>query len=416
MRFIVRLALFCVLCGGCATLDAEREIRRLEARVVQTPDDAESLRDLGVLYLRMSRFPEANDRLQAAYRRDDTDPETLFHLGLVQEKLGRTDTAFRLYERYAVVPEDSEYRQRMEGRYRYLERIRLREEIRTLAADLERAVAEPAVTPNPSVVAVYPLTYEGENARYAPLSRGLSEMLTTDLANVESLRLVERIRLQTLLDEMALPDQIAMDPETTPRVGRLIGAGQVIGGLFDVSSDRNLTVEISVMAVEDASEQGTERSADALENVFALEKRLVFGLIEEMGIELTPEEEQRIEFIPTQNLQAFLAYSRGLLEEDAGNFSQAARFYQRAGRLDPGFDEAAARSETMEAVEAGAGTTDELLSDVFALPPPVDVGIERLTKLNESIGAVIYPGQESREPAQELPSDLPDPPRPPGSL
>jgi hypothetical protein len=61
--------------------------------------------------------------------------------------------------------------------------------------------------------------------------------------------------------------------------------------------------------------------------------------------------------VPTRDLQAFLAYSRGLLEEDRGNFGAAARQFNRAQTIDATFQEAARGADRTSGLEAAAGPT-----------------------------------------------------------
>src|SRR5262249_48647567 len=62
-----------------------------------------------------------------------------------------------------------------------------------------------------------------------------------------------------------------------------------------------------------------------------------------LGIALSPAEQRAIAERPTADLQAFLAFSRGLEAEDQGRFEDAALFYQQAATRDPAFAAARAR-------------------------------------------------------------------------
>ena len=96
---------------------------------------------------------------------------------------------------------------------------------------------------------------------------------------------------------------------------------------------------------------------DALENLFSLEKALVFRTLREvLGVELTPAEEQAILENRAQNVLAFLAYGRGLRERDRGNYRGALAEFQQAQQLDPGFDAAGTAADEASALE-GAATT-----------------------------------------------------------
>ena len=53
---------------------------------------------------------------------------------------------------------------------------------------------------------------------------------------------------------------------------------------------------------------------------------------------------------PTSNLQAFLAYSRGVQAEDQGKFDEAARFFESAKTIDPSFSAATSKSAVSNVV------------------------------------------------------------------
>ncbi len=419
------LMLLTVLCTSCAGIrmsddpaDYERSTRRLQARIAADPGDAEALRDLGIIYLRTKRFPQAAERLQEAFAHGADDPKTLLHLGLAVEAMGRQQTAIRLYEKYVEVPRLSPYRKLMEGRYRTLSRQIAQEEIRQQVL----REAEIGGETSPRILAVVPFRYQGSDDQYAPLGRGLAEMLTIDLARVPDLQLVERVRLQALLDELDLGQTGAVDPSTAPRMGRLLGAGRLVGGNYNVLAGGNLSVDAALVSVESAEVPAVESRSGSISDLFRLQKDVAFALIDELGYVLTPEQREQIERLPTQNMQAFLAYSRGLQEEDAGNFDAAARHFGQAQQLDPNFEAAAAQYDSAESMRDAEGTTQDVVAmasreDAIG-DGPLDLVDLRIGTLGENLGANLVPGQESRKPFAEAAGSgaarLPDPPPPPG--
>ncbi len=399
--------------------DYRDELGALQQRIAANPSDGEALRDLGVIYLKTRNFAEANSYLEQAYARDTADPKTLFYLGMAKETLAQRDTAIRLYEKYAEVPAASPYRRLMQGRYAWLSRRMLRDEMARLA-QVETGVGD---STSARIVAVFPLVYQGNEDRFRPLARGLAEMISVDLGQVEALRVVERIRLQVLLDELQLSQSQYMDQGTAPRVGRLLGAGRIVSGTYNVLGGDDLRVEGALAALETSELLQLSPQSEALRNLFQIQKAVVFDLLQRMGIELTNEERQGIEFIPTQNLQAFLAFSRGLLEEDDDNFGLAAQFYGQAASLDPGFARASAKAEELEAVadadmEIEAFVAEAAAADGGPESGAIDLMALRISLLNAAIGNGFFPGDVSRKPAPEAGGEainLPDPPRPPGN-
>lgn len=396
----------------------------LEQRLTRSPDDGDALRDLGIIHVRTRRYARAHELLTRAFARDPEDARTLYHLGLASEALARYDTALRVYGQYPEVPRLSPYRRLLAGRYAALTRRRLQDEVRQRLA-AEQTLADEA--PEPRVVAVYPLAYQGDDATHAALGMGLAELISLDLANVTALRLVERARVQALLDELRLAEAGAVDPTTAPRVGQLLGAGRLVGGVYAVLPGGTLRLDAALWEA-DADAPALAPQSGALNRFFDLEKRLVFALLDGMGIVLTPEERQRIEFIPTQNLQAFLAFSRGLEREDAGAFGAAADFFAQAVRLDPGFTLAQDHLDAAQGQALAGGTLEEALAAADALDPALprsllpglDPLAHRLAMMNRMLGQHLVPGLDAREPAAESglgdgtgPGLLPEPPDPP---
>lgn len=336
------------------------EVAHLQERLASHPGDAQALRELGAIYVRTGRPSKAYDRLKTAYSRVPTDPKTMFFLGLASERVGKRQAALRLFERFDQVPDDSRYRSLMRGRYEWLVRQDARNQIRDLIAQ-ERALPTDRIAED--AVAIMPLQYNGTDERYEPLGRGLAEMMMTDLATIDRLRIVERVRLQALLDELKLAQSKYIDPSTAPQVGKLLGAGRLVGGSYFVTDDNQIRLNLDVASV--AGGGGVRPLADQegdLSQLFRLQTALVFDLIQSFGIDLTARERDAIETVPTRDLQAFLAYSRGLLEEDRGNFGAAQQQFQRAQSLDAGFQQAADGAARTSGLRKSGGSTAQAVN------------------------------------------------------
>ncbi len=426
LRSTLCLFLIALAWIGCApteatltTADYRERLPALEARAAERPRDADALRDLGEAYAQLQRFPEAQQALQRAYDLDRDDPKTLYYLGVAHEGAGEEADALFILGKYTAVSPDSPYRPLMEARHTWLRRAVARRELRALLV-MEDDLADARAT---DAVAVFPFVYRGSDPRYQVLGRGLGEMLTTDLASVEGLQVVERVRLQALLEEIDMARGEAFDPRTAPRLGRLLQSGRVVGGSFDVMGDRLQTDVVLWAWKAEPDPTLSEHSAD-LAALFRLEKEIVFGVIDELGITLSPADRERIERIPTRDIQAFLAYSRGLREEDAGRFGAAAEQFGQAARLDPGFGAAAERAGEAQALSNAGGPISAALgagrgaSSSEPSGSMEDLVSTRLSSLNQSLGAYVVPSEETR--AGEVPFEppviepIPDPPPPPG--
>ena len=432
-RFLVLLCLV-VGVGGCGgpsvTMDQdsdafEEQEDRLQERLSDHPDDGEALRDLGSIYLRTDRPSQAYDALKKAFSQRPNDPKVLFYLGLASEQVGRREGALKLFGRFDEVPEESKYHSLMEGRYEWLARKQAQRQAREMIAQEQAQPADVRTDVSSEVVAVVPMQYQGSEEQYAPLGRGLAEMFTTDLANVGRLQVVERVRLQAILDELKLGQSEYVDQSTAPRVGRLLGAGRLVGGSYLVTDDEEVRLQVTLANVgtgERIPQLDNQRAR--LSNLFDLQTKVTFSIVDHLGVELTPQERAAIQEVPTQSIQAFLAYSRGLMEEDRGNYGTAAQYYQQAQQIDPNFEAAAQRREKARSVEAGGGSQRDALANAEEgnsgenTAPSESINLVNQRLRNMGVIPAGGPGDDERDVAQEAETaeeslDLDGPPDPP---
>ena len=434
--------LLILICTGCAGvsqqsgIQSETDLIYWTNRTKSHPGDIQAWKNIGAYLFEENKFSASAKYFLSAYKIDPQDGETLYHLGRILEEIGRAPKALLIYGRYQNAS-SSEYRKLMEARYRYLTRIKVKEEMRHYMAQEDLIQA---TQPSPQTIAVFPLKLIGGESQTAPLGKGISEMIMTDLSQIEGLVLVERIRVQALMDEINLAQTGLMNESTSPKFGKMLGAGKMIHGTFTMSgSDLNLDVTYADVIRQDFSDPLT--FSDRLKNMFLLEKDLVFKIIDEMNIVLTPEQRMRIQHIPTTNLQAFMAYCMGLEMEDRGQYQNAARYYKKAVELDPNFDMASARTEESEMLlaaqdpqpprqEARQQRTQPVTADVQGievdgLDLQLDEGIgqsdlvnNRLETVGGNLGNTVIPGQDTRNPTEEaaisssepILEDLPLPP------
>ena len=291
-------------------------------------------------------------------------------VGGCQEKDGRYDLAYATYADFA-----SRYPQaRGIGAVRALGQLSLRTQAaQTAKLALARESTLTAQPPEPATLAILPVTIAGDSS-FQPLSRGLAEMMTSDLAMVRSLRLLERMQIGTLLDELKLAQSARADPATAARVGRLLRAERMVQGVAAITQNGPVRMSAAVVRGD-----GTVRSGAQVNGTFRqlldLEKQLVFGLATQLGIQLTDAERQRILRQGPKNLAAFLAYSQGLEALDRGDYRGAAAAFGAAARADPSFQAAHEQQQAAAAapaVQASPGDVVTVVEAVAQLATPAE--------------------------------------------
>ena len=296
-------------------------------------------------------------------------------IGGCQEKDGRYDLAFATYTDFA----NKHPQTRGVAALRALAQIALRTQAtQTAKLALARESTLTAAAPEPSTVAVLPLTIAGDSG-LQPLSRGLAELMATDLAMVRSLRLLERVQVGVLLDEMKLGESGRADPNTAARVGRLLRAERMVQGVAAITENGPVRMSAAVVRGDGSVQTGAQANG-TFKQLLDLEKQLVFGLATELGIQLTEAERQRILRQGAKNLAAFLAYSQGLEALDHGDYRAAAAAFSAAVRADPSFQQAQQQQQAADAapaVEASPGdvvTFVETAADITAPIEPAGLG------------------------------------------
>jgi TolB-like protein len=116
---------------------------------------------------------------------------------------------------------------------------------------------------------------------YDGIGKGIQETLIADMAANGKIRLVDRERIQRVLDEQHLTKSGAVDPATAVRVGKILGAQYAIYGGFMSDGRGNMVL----------TAHSTDMETSALGNAMKVQRKTddVLGLISEMTAKLNGE-------------------------------------------------------------------------------------------------------------------------------
>jgi len=324
------------------------------------PRNAELLVDLAEAHYHLDSLDQARVLLDSARAVDPDNSAAVLLLGLTHEKSGDTDAAIAAYGEYAELSQHARARKVIKARLDRLIRERIVQDTKKAVA--QEAMLDLAEIPD-NTVAVAPFRNMGWNESLAPLKKGLAEMMITDLSKVPGLKVVERLRMQEMMKEIGLSQTGAMEMSSAPRLGKLLGANRIVNGSFAGLSNQQLRLDIRMSETKTGKVGAAKPVVGPMERLFRLQKDLTFGLIEDMGIELTDEQRDAIQEIPTENMLAFIAYSKGLDLEDQGQPEAAAAAFEEAATLDPGFEMATEAAERVELADIG-GAEISVIEDV----------------------------------------------------
>jgi tetratricopeptide (TPR) repeat protein len=354
-------AAFAVGCASSGQLNADG-VSRLERARASRPNDPAVARSLGIAYYKARRYDEARKQLDQAVRLDPRDGSATLYLGLTAEQQHDIAGAKYAYQSYVRYGRTSKVRKQLEARLAALTRQELQVAAKAAVAQEQQLATK---TASAKTVAVMPLRFTGADSTLLPLERGMAELITIDLSRSHELTVVERAKLQALLDEIALQQSGRTDSTTNVRAGKIIQAGRIVNGQM-VQTAKRLRVDAAIVNTQTSGLAGGAANENTLDELFTIEKAIVLQLFDSLGVTLTTAERNAIEQRPTRSMQAFLAYSRGLRLEDQGKYDEASRNYREALRIDPSFGGAMQKSAETQAAAQGmqmsAATVESSLS------------------------------------------------------
>jgi len=141
-----------------------------------------------------------------------------------------------------------------------------------------RATAQPASTDDRRAsVAVVDFTIAAlvpNASNWAPLGKGMPQILMTELAANRDLRIVERERIQTVLDELKLTASALADRETAARVGKLVGARYIVTGAATIDPRNRIRLDVHGIRTETSVQEYADNLLGPADDVLDLVARI----------------------------------------------------------------------------------------------------------------------------------------------
>jgi TolB-like protein len=258
------------------------------------------------------------------------DPEATYYLGLARlssEQLSKAKEAWRTYK-------NTEKPLVQDAIRRQATVVELADSLRLAKQAIVEEAKLKATSPKPGTVAVFYFKDLSPDKSFRSLQKALAMMVITDLAQVRSLQVVERLQVQALLSEMQLGQTGIVEERTAPRAGRLLGAESLIVGTFEPGS---VVVKTSVASTSKQDVVGSFSLKGEEQKFFELEKEIVQNVLKVLRVSPTPEEQKLLGVHQTRSLQAVTYFGQGLDALDEGNWKEARNLFEKAVAADPGF-------------------------------------------------------------------------------
>jgi TolB-like protein len=183
-----------------------------------------------------------------------------------------------------------------------------------------------------------------KKTQYDPMEKGFADLMIHRLNNSTDLKVVERDRIQWILDEIKLQDQYNM--EGAVRMGKQLGVQTVLMGSFIVMKNE-IYLGARLVKVETSEILLSDEIRGDLDDFFELIDKLGVKIAENINVSLKPDEEETVSDYEGPSLDAIMAYSVGLSYLEKNDYKNAYSKFQEALNLDPYYEKAKLRAQSI---------------------------------------------------------------------
>jgi TolB-like protein len=194
-----------------------------------------------------------------------------------------------------------------------------------------------------------------------PLKKGLADMMITEMTKIKGIRVVERQRIQSIIEELNLNETDMVDKSTTQKMGKLLGAKVMLFGGFSNLFNDKLRIDIRIVRTETGETLKAEEETGELDEFLTMLQLLVKKIATDLDVKMTSEDENRLEATKDGKFDGYITYAKALSIEDQGkkfekqgkksdaksSYESARTMYQKAWDESDGYEPAKQKVEEM---------------------------------------------------------------------
>ena len=178
-------------------------------------------------------------------------------------------------------------------------------------------------------IAVLPFKNDSNDSTNIYLINGLMESLLDNLQKIEDLRVISRTSVEKYRN----------NPKTSPEIGKELNANYLVEGSGQKIGDQIL-LNIQLIDATTDKHLWAERYKREAVDIFELQLEVARSIADAIEAIITPEEAAQIEKVPTDNLEAYDYFLKGMDPfqwETREGLEKAIPLFKKAIELDPEF-------------------------------------------------------------------------------
>src|SRR5437588_659435 len=228
-------------------------------------------------------------------------------------------------------------------------------------------------------IAVLPFENLSEEKANAFFADGIQDEILTRLSKIDDLKVISRTSTQ----------HYKSAPENLPEIAKQLGVAHILEGSVQKSGDA-VRVNVQLIKAANDSHLWADTFDRKLIDIFSVESEVAKAIAEQLQAKLSGREEQVIAAKPTDNVEAYDAYLRGLAYTlktfpTRPNALGAQKYFKEAVRLDPKFALAWAQLSYVDA----RGYMTQSLQPTVALCEEARQAAETALALQPNLGEAV---------------------------
>lgn len=186
-------------------------------------------------------------------------------------------------------------------------------------------------------LAVLYFNNQSGNTDYNSLQKGLALMLIKDFSKIKQkkIQIIERGKLQALVDELNLGISGLVKPDTAPRVGKLLGAETILYG--NLLSDKKAELKVNPEMLNVMKKKSLEQKDvyGPLKEFVRIEKDILKNSLNSLKIVPTKEEKKLLDIPLSEKVSALDPLFKAVDATDRENWKEAEPLYIKSFTEDP---------------------------------------------------------------------------------
>ncbi|WP_430936830.1 helix-turn-helix domain-containing protein [Saccharicrinis sp. 156] len=181
-------------------------------------------------------------------------------------------------------------------------------------------------------IAVLPFKNQSADSLNVHFVNGMMESVLNNLQKIKGLKVVSRTSVEKYRNTNISIPEIAKDLKVSYFVE---GSGQKNGD--------QILLSVQLVRADKDKQVWSEQYIREVQDIFQLQMEVAKHIAEKIEVVITPDEKRRIEKVPTENIEAYDVFLKGLDHMHKGTkegLDESIKYFDEAIRLDPAFSRA----------------------------------------------------------------------------